>query len=221
VFGFSFSELVVLAIVALIVIGPKDLPKVLRKVGMWAGKLRRMAADLRAQSGIDDVLRTEGLADDLAEIRKLARGELDDVRRAVESLPKTAAAALATDDPLANIDVDVQREYPREGADAFMALPDTAILYANSFPKSAFAREPLYMLGDADGKLPDEEPEAKKASDSRLQPAEVESPRGAPSAQEDPSDTSTSLEPGARSLEPAQSAEPEARLEPSSPREVR
>jgi sec-independent protein translocase protein TatB len=156
VFGFSFSELVVLVIVALIVIGPKDLPKVLRKLGMWAGKLRRMAADLRAQSGIDDVLRTEGLADDLAEIRKLARGEFDDIRRAVESVPK---AASISDDPLESIDVDPQREYPREGADGYMALPDTAILYVETFPKSKLARDPLYVLGDPDGKLP-EEPEA-------------------------------------------------------------
>src|SRR5512141_2759011 len=80
----SFGELAVVVIVALVVMGPKDLPKMLRKLGQWAGKLRRMAADLRAQSGIDDALRTEGLADDIAEIRKLARGELDGVKRSIE-----------------------------------------------------------------------------------------------------------------------------------------
>ena len=78
----SFGELAVVVIVALVVMGPKELPKVLRKLGQWAGKLRRMAADLRAQSGIDDALRTEGLDDDIREIRKLARGELDGVSKA-------------------------------------------------------------------------------------------------------------------------------------------
>ena len=68
-------------VVALVVIGPKDLPKMLRKLGQQAGKLRRMASELRAQSDIDEALRTEGLADDIAEIRKLARGELDAVQR--------------------------------------------------------------------------------------------------------------------------------------------
>ena len=84
VFGFSLSELIVVIVVALVVIGPKDLPKMLRKLGQYAGKLRRMASDLRAQSGIDEALRTEGLADPIAEIRKLARGELDAVTRAVD-----------------------------------------------------------------------------------------------------------------------------------------
>jgi sec-independent protein translocase protein TatB len=188
VFGFSFSELVVLVIVALIVIGPKDLPKVLRKLGMWAGKLRRMAADLRAQSGIDDVLRTEGLSEDIAEIRKLARGELDDVRRAVTTAGTAAAAgtvvasARSDDDPLGDIDVDPQREYPREGADGYLALPDTAILYADTFPKSALARDPLYVLGDKDAKLPDEEGAAATS------PADAS---GTPTATATPSATAT------------------------------
>jgi len=41
----SFGELAIVVIVGLIVIGPKELPKVLRKLGQWAAKLRRMAAD--------------------------------------------------------------------------------------------------------------------------------------------------------------------------------
>ena len=79
----GFGELVVLVIVAIVVVGPKDLPKMLRKLGQWSGKIRRMAGDLRAQSGIDDVLHAEGLGQDIAEIRKLARGELDSVSRSM------------------------------------------------------------------------------------------------------------------------------------------
>ena len=71
-FRMSFGELAIVIIVGLIVMGPKELPKVLRKLGQWAGKLRRMAADLRAQSGIDEALRDEGLDMDIREIRKLA-----------------------------------------------------------------------------------------------------------------------------------------------------
>lgn len=160
-FGFSFSELVVLVIVALIVIGPKDLPKVLRKLGQWAGRLRRMAADLRAQSGIDEVLKVDGLGENINEIRKLARGELDDVRRAVdlnERTERTEPAKFSTD-PLDDLVVERQREYPLEGADAYQALPDTAMVYTDTFPKSPFARDPLYMLGDPDAKMPDPEPD--------------------------------------------------------------
>ena len=78
----GFGELTVVVIVALVVMGPKELPKVLRKLGQWAGKLRRMASDIRSQSGIDDVLRGEGISEDIAEIRKLARGEIENVTRA-------------------------------------------------------------------------------------------------------------------------------------------
>jgi sec-independent protein translocase protein TatB len=182
VFGLGLGEIVIIVLVALVVIGPKDLPKMLRKVGRWAGKLRRMAADLRAQSGIDDALRSEGLADDLAEIRKLARGELDAVRReATIDLAgaggATAAAASGSsssssssssgssssrrDDPY-NGDFWVvrDREYPRDGADAYNALPDNAIVYAEGLPKSPLFRDALYLLGDENAELPPE-PEPK------------------------------------------------------------
>ncbi|MDB4945469.1 MAG: Twin-arginine translocation protein TatB [Labilithrix sp.] len=166
VFGFSLSELIVVIVVALVVIGPKDLPKMLRKLGQYAGKLRRMAADLRAQSGIDEALRTEGLADDIAEIRKLARGELDNVQRSITSA--TAAAAIAG--PVGQGATNAQpayrdgffvvrdREYPRDGADAYGALPDNAIVYADGLPKAPLARDPLYVLGDPDGIVPEPPP---------------------------------------------------------------
>src|SRR5580700_2911299 len=109
------------------------MPKVLRKMGQWAGKLRRMASDIRIQSGIDDVLRGEGIAEDIAEIRKLARGEMENVTRAAKFVPPAAAAAgasLVTDPYVGaatNDEIVVQRdrEYPREGADSYRALPDT------------------------------------------------------------------------------------------------
>lgn len=157
-FGFSFGELVVLIVVAIVVIGPKDLPKVLRKLGQWSGKLRRMAADLRAQSGIDDVLRAEGLSDDINEIRKLARGELEQVTRAAR-IDQPLPAATGTKDPYQHHDADAfpidrEREYPRDGADGYRALPDTAIVYAETLPVAAHARDPLYMLGDANAVMP-------------------------------------------------------------------
>jgi len=158
-FGFSFSELVVVVIVALVVMGPKDLPKMLRRVGQWAGKIRRAAADLRAQSGIDDALRSEGLSEDIAEIRKLARGELDAVQRAARIEDDAYRAPVASDGYSQRGDdfyVVRDREYPRDGADAYGALPDNAIVYAETLPRSPLARDPLYRLGDADAEVPPE-----------------------------------------------------------------
>ncbi|MDF2695671.1 MAG: Twin-arginine translocation protein TatB [Labilithrix sp.] len=156
-------------IVALVVMGPKDLPKMLRRLGQWAGKIRRAAADLRAQSGIDDALRSEGLADDIAEIRKLARGELDAVQRAAR-VEDDYAPPPGPQEPYGRSDdfyVVRDREYPRDGADAYSALPDNAIVYAETLPRSNLARDPLYVMGDANAELPPEpEPEPEPTPES-------------------------------------------------------
>src|SRR5215469_3848492 len=46
---FSWSELVLIGIIALVAIGPKELPGVLRAVGQWMGKARKMAAEFQSQ----------------------------------------------------------------------------------------------------------------------------------------------------------------------------
>jgi sec-independent protein translocase protein TatB len=145
-FGFSFSELIVLVVVGLVVIGPKDLPKVLRKGGQWAGKLRRMAGELRAQSGIDEVLRSEGLTESIGEIRKLARGEIESVARDITNFEP------AKSDPYTQNSGDVmiaeEREYPRDGADNYECLPDTSLVYDGTLADGPLAKDALYMMGD-------------------------------------------------------------------------
>ena len=54
-FDIDSSELALIAVVALLVIGPKDLPRVLRVVGQWVGKARGMARHVR--SGFDTMVR--------------------------------------------------------------------------------------------------------------------------------------------------------------------
>ncbi len=60
-FDIGWSELVVIGVVALIAIGPKELPGVLRMVGQWMGKVRRMAAEFQGQ--FQEALREAELAD--------------------------------------------------------------------------------------------------------------------------------------------------------------
>jgi sec-independent protein translocase protein TatB len=60
-FGIDSSELLVIALVALVVIGPKDLPRVMRTVGHWVGRARGMASHFRA--GVDTMIRETELAD--------------------------------------------------------------------------------------------------------------------------------------------------------------
>jgi sec-independent protein translocase protein TatB len=54
-FGIGYSELLVIAIIGLVVIGPKDLPRVMRQVGRWIGKAQGMARHFR--SGLDTMIR--------------------------------------------------------------------------------------------------------------------------------------------------------------------
>lgn len=72
----SWGELMLIGGVALIVIGPKELPKALRTLGQITGKLRRMAGEFRVQ--FDEAIRE-------AELDELKR-DLDGVKRKAESL---------------------------------------------------------------------------------------------------------------------------------------
>ncbi|HEY3695012.1 Sec-independent protein translocase protein TatB [Phenylobacterium sp.] len=73
------SELLVIAVVALIVVGPKDLPMLLRKLGQMLAKLRGMAAEFRAS--FDEMAR---------------QSELDELRREVEAMRRGQAAEMAS-----------------------------------------------------------------------------------------------------------------------------
>lgn len=68
---FGLSELLLLGIVALIVVGPKDLPLMMRKIGQWVGQAKRMANEFK------------GAFDDMAR-----QAELDELRAEIETLKK-------------------------------------------------------------------------------------------------------------------------------------
>lgn len=65
-FEFDASKLIIIGIVALIVIGPKDLPRVLRQLGQAMGKMRRMAAEFQGQ--FMEAMREADVADARAEV---------------------------------------------------------------------------------------------------------------------------------------------------------
>lgn len=80
-FDIAWSEMALIAAVALIVIGPKELPRVLRQVGMWTRKLKTLAGEF--QRNIDDMVREADLDDVRRDIEKVSR---TDLKREVENV---------------------------------------------------------------------------------------------------------------------------------------
>jgi sec-independent protein translocase protein TatB len=74
-FDIAPTELLLVAVIALVVIGPKDLPRAMRFVGKWVGKARGMARHFR--SGLDTMMREA----ELEELEKQWRQQNDDIMR--------------------------------------------------------------------------------------------------------------------------------------------
>lgn len=105
-FDIAFSELLVIGIVALIVIGPERLPKVARTAGQWLGRLNRYVAQVKQD--IDRDMKLEELRRLQQEMKETAqRYEIlaDETRREIEQeadqVKRVVAAMSITDDGLA------------------------------------------------------------------------------------------------------------------------
>jgi len=81
-FGITWSEMAVIAIVALILIGPKDLPVVLRTMGKWITAARGMAREF--QGHVDDLVRETGLDEVRRNIRENTADTLNDLANHVD-----------------------------------------------------------------------------------------------------------------------------------------
>jgi len=103
-FGIDSPELLVIAIVALVVIGPKELPGLLRSWGKWMAQMRGMASEFRGH--VDEMVR---------------QSELDEVKKQLESAPGLDLQAL---DPTKQIKEQIQ-EGMAEGEKAFNEAKST------------------------------------------------------------------------------------------------
>jgi sec-independent protein translocase protein TatB len=90
-FDLSWSELLVIGVVALIAIGPKELPGALRALGHWTGKMRRMASDFQDQ--FRDAMR---------------EAEVADLKKQVDEMTDTTKS-YANFDPLGDIQKDIEK----------------------------------------------------------------------------------------------------------------
>jgi sec-independent protein translocase protein TatB len=134
-FGLGWGEVVVISIVALIAIGPKELPTVLRTLGQWMGKVRRMANEFQGQ--FHEALREAEFAD----LKKHA----DDITSSVNEFSNL--------DPIGDVQKDVEREFanvdpmteikPAEGAPTDGAALPAGVLPASEAPPLPQIEVPL------------------------------------------------------------------------------
>ena len=137
-FDFGWGELVVIGIVALIAIGPKELPTVLRTLGQWMGKIRRMANEFQGQ--FQEAMREAEIAD----LKKHA----DEISSSVSELSNI--------DPLADAQKDVERAF--EETPAADSAPPAAPAVDAAKPTPAALPEPPPPLPRSTCRCPSRRP---------------------------------------------------------------
>jgi sec-independent protein translocase protein TatB len=106
-FDISWGKLIIIGVVALLVIGPKELPAVLRQLGQWMTKIRRMAAEFQGQ--FQDAMREA----EMAELKK--------------TFDETTSGLTSVFDPIKN-DMDKMVNDPMSmGSSSTAATPDAGI----------------------------------------------------------------------------------------------
>jgi sec-independent protein translocase protein TatB len=124
-FDIAWSEMAIIAAVALVVIGPKDLPRVLRTVGQWTGKARAMAREF--QNSLEELARESELDSLKKDVENVVNvdiaAEIDptgELKKSIEDVQ-----SVATFDPTK--DASAQPEsVTSTGAESAKLLPDQA-----------------------------------------------------------------------------------------------
>jgi sec-independent protein translocase protein TatB len=177
-FNIGWSELLVIGIVALIVIGPKELPGALRTLGQWMAKVRRMASEFQNQ--FHEAMREAELADLKKEVDEMSAkaqsyahfdpiAELGkDIEKAAGPLPDLNAPAASTPPPASSAE-----SLPAPAGDVVAA--DTADgLAAPDLPPAA--HEPAPSAAPAQAPAPAQAAEAHSAPNQDPAPHESAAP---------------------------------------------
>jgi sec-independent protein translocase protein TatB len=120
-FDIGWSELLVIGVVALIAIGPKELPGVLRAMGHWTGKIRRMASDFQDQ--FREAMREADVADLKRQFDEASAKASSAFNNPLETAQKEVEEAFASADPTKITTSDPGAIEPSAGA----ALPEPSV----------------------------------------------------------------------------------------------
>jgi sec-independent protein translocase protein TatB len=124
VFDIAFSELVVIGLIALVILGPKRLPEMARAAGRWTARIRRFVEDVKRDMGSE--LRRE----ELAELRQVHQ-QITETKQLFEHTAGSAFSSIA----------EIR---PSESAPDYLAkaLPDSAVPDAQATPGAAALSAP-------------------------------------------------------------------------------
>jgi sec-independent protein translocase protein TatB len=136
-FNFGWGELVVIGIVALIAIGPKELPTVLRTLGQWMGKVRRMANEFQGQ--FQEAMR---------------EAEFADLKKHAEDI-SSSVSEIGNIDPIADAQKDVERAFEETPASDTTASATPAVDAASPTPAALSEPELPLPLPAIDVPLPE------------------------------------------------------------------
>lgn len=153
-FDVGWSELVVIGVVSLVVIGPKELPGVIRNVGRAVAKLRTMAGDFRNQ--FDDAMREADLADvqkSFTEAKDVATNAYqaatnpvstlkDEIVSSVASINESARSLEADLSAATNVTLPTANDVAPEAA-SLTVVQETATPVAEESPKPKRRKKPV------------------------------------------------------------------------------
>ena len=153
-FGISSTEYLLIAIVALVVIGPKELPAVMRTLGQWTRKVRSMAAEfqnqfqeaMREAEMTDLKKQVDDMARDVADIDPL-KGVREDIESVGSDMQRSLSATAEPTPAVADATAEPALAAPPAEAAASEALPapdgDTAALAAAATPAAEQSNAPV------------------------------------------------------------------------------
>jgi sec-independent protein translocase protein TatB len=168
-FGFSWSEILIIGVVALVFIGPNDLPKAMKTAARWMSAARKLAREF--QSHVDDLVREAELDELREQARKLATQPLSALEAAVDP-DKVIAKAMAAPDNLHELMTGSSPVAPVEGAatPALEAAPEAPAEAPPEATAAASVEAPGPTSQSAAAPKPRRKPAAKKA-ESEAAPA--------------------------------------------------
>ncbi|QPH54376.1 Sec-independent protein translocase protein TatB [Pontivivens ytuae] len=136
-FDIGFYEMVIVGVVALIVVGPKDLPKMFRTVGQYVGKARGMARQF--QNAMNDAARQSELQD----VKKAMDGVSQGVKAATDPLGQATKSARAYANSMMTEPDPIAEEEAAKRAEAAAAKSAATEPHFDEMPDPEPAAEPV------------------------------------------------------------------------------